>query len=100
MRGCEPSRRKYSVLIAWSVTIKTFAAMTMKIRRIIIVGGGIGGLTAGLALQRRGFKITVYERAVEFREFGAGLIVTANARRALRDLGSMPGSRPPRVACL
>ena len=87
VRGCEPSRRKYSVLIAWSVTVKTFAAMTMKIRRIIIVGGGIGGLAAGLALQRRGFKITVYERAVEFREFGAGLIVTANARRALRDLG-------------
>ena len=59
VRGCEPSRRKYSVLIAWSVTIKTFAAMTMEIRRIIIVGRGIGGLTAGLALQRRGFKITV-----------------------------------------
>ena len=69
------------------MTAKTFAAMTMEIRRIIIVGGGIGGLAAGLALQRRGFKITVYERAAEFREFGAGLIVTANARRALRDLG-------------
>jgi salicylate hydroxylase len=58
--------------------------MTLEIRRIIIVGGG---LAAGLAVQRRGFKITVYERAAEFREFGAGLIVTANARRALRDLG-------------
>lgn len=66
----------------------------------ILVGGGIGGLAAGLALQRRGFKITVYERAAEFGEFGAGLIVTANARRALRDLGVVPNSRPPRVACL
>ncbi|MGI9476706.1 MAG: FAD-dependent monooxygenase [Hyphomicrobiaceae bacterium] len=56
-------------------------------QRIIIVGGGIGGLTAGLALQRRGFKVVVYERTPEFREIGAGLIVTANARRALRDLG-------------
>ena len=54
----------------------------MNIRRIIIVGGGIGGLAAGLALQRRGFQIAVYERAAEFREIGAGLIVTANARRA------------------
>ena len=40
-----------------------------------------------MALQRRGFKVAVYERSPEFREIGAGLIVTANARRALRDLG-------------
>ena len=59
---------------------------SMDHQRIIIVGGGIGGLTAGLALQRRGFKVAVYERTPEFREIGAGLIVTANARRALRDL--------------
>ena len=56
-------------------------------QRIIIIGGGIGGLAAGLALLRRGFKTTVYERADAFREIGAGLIVTANARRALADLG-------------
>ena len=54
------------------------AATTRNIRRIIIVGGGIGGLAAGLALQRRGFRIVVYERAPEFREIGAGLIVTAS----------------------
>lgn len=56
-------------------------------QRIIVVGGGIGGLAAALALQRRGFDVVVYERAPAFREIGAGLIVTANARRALRDLG-------------
>lgn len=55
--------------------------------RIIVVGAGIGGLAAALGLQRRGFKVTVYERAPEIREVGAGLIVTANARRALDDLG-------------
>jgi salicylate hydroxylase len=59
----------------------------MNTRRIIIVGAGIGGLAAGLALQRRGFKVAVYERAAEIREIGAGLIVAPNARRALRDLG-------------
>lgn len=59
----------------------------MKNTRIVIVGAGIGGLTAGLALQRRGFKVEIYERAAEIREIGAGLIVTANARKALRDLG-------------
>ncbi|MFL5285135.1 MAG: FAD-dependent monooxygenase [Rhodopila sp.] len=59
----------------------------MPINRILIVGAGIGGLAAGLALQRRGFNVVIYERAAEIREIGAGIIVTANARRALRDLG-------------
>lgn len=59
----------------------------MNLKRIIIVGAGIGGLAAALALQRRGFRVVVYERAQEIREIGAGLIVTSNARRALRDLG-------------
>ena len=81
------------------------AATTRNIRRIIIVGGGIGGLAAGLALQRRGFRIVVYERAPEFREIGAGLIVTANARRALRDLGvddalaALSSCVPVRMTC-
>ena len=59
----------------------------MNLQRIIIIGGGIGGLAAGLALQQRDFKVVVYERSPEFREIGAGLIVTSNARRALRNLG-------------
>jgi salicylate hydroxylase len=59
----------------------------MAIGRILIIGAGIGGLSAGLALQRRGFNVVIYERAPEVKEIGAGLIVTANARRALDDLG-------------
>jgi salicylate hydroxylase len=59
----------------------------MTINRILIIGAGIGGLSAGLALQRRGFNVVAYERAAEIKEIGAGLIVTANARRALKDLG-------------
>lgn len=58
----------------------------MRARKIIVIGAGIGGLAAALALQRRGFEVAVYERAQEIREIGAGLLVTANARRALRDL--------------
>jgi salicylate hydroxylase len=54
--------------------------------RINIIGAGIGGLTAALALQRRGFRPRVYERAAMVREIGAGVIIWANARRALRDL--------------
>lgn len=77
----------------------------MNLQRIIIIGGGIGGLAAGLALQRRGFNVAVYERTPEFREIGAGLIVTANARRALRDLGvdaeleALSSSVPVRNTC-
>lgn len=59
----------------------------MTLNQIIIIGAGIGGLAAALGLQRRGFKVRVFERAPEIKEIGAGLIVTANARRALSDLG-------------
>ena len=59
----------------------------MKSLRIAVIGAGIGGLTAALALQRRGFRPAVYERAPVAREVGAGVIVWPNARRALRDLG-------------
>jgi salicylate hydroxylase len=61
--------------------------MAANVDRIIIIGAGIGGLAAGLALQRRGFKVAIYERAAEVRELGAGVIISPNARRALRDLG-------------
>lgn len=62
--------------------------MTGKIEaKVMIIGAGIGGLAAALALQRRGFSVTVYEKAKQIRELGAGVIITANARHALHDLG-------------
>jgi 2-polyprenyl-6-methoxyphenol hydroxylase-like FAD-dependent oxidoreductase len=54
---------------------------------VIVIGAGIGGLTAALSLQRYGFKVSVYEQASELREFGAGLPVTPNAVHALEFLG-------------
>ena len=48
--------------------------------RILIIGAGIGGLTAALALQQRGFKPMVYERSSMAREVGAGVILWQNAR--------------------
>jgi len=54
---------------------------------IIVIGAGIGGLTAALSLQRQGFRVSVYERASELSEFGAGLLVTPNAMHALDFLG-------------
>ncbi|SCL46508.1 FAD-dependent monooxygenase [Micromonospora chersina] len=53
----------------------------------IVVGAGIGGLAAALALHRRRWRVTVLERAAEPRELGAGLTLMANALRGLDALG-------------
>jgi len=54
---------------------------------IAIVGGGIGGLAAALALTRRGIDVAVYEQAPELRELGAGVQISANGTRVLHGLG-------------
>ena len=59
----------------------------MTVERVVVVGGGIGGLSLALGLQRRGIAVTVYERASELREIGAGIIMQPNGRNGLVDLG-------------
>ena len=54
---------------------------------VIIVGGGIGGLSAAIALRRAGFEAQVFERAPEPREVGAGISIWPNASRVLRRWG-------------
>lgn len=55
--------------------------------RVLICGAGVGGLSAGIALQRVGFDVVVFERAHELRTTGAGLNLWPNAGRALYALG-------------
>ena len=55
--------------------------------RVLVAGGGIGGLTAALALLRMGCDVEVCEQAAELREVGAGLQLAANGTRALYALG-------------
>lgn len=54
---------------------------------ILIIGAGIGGLVAALALQQAGFAVRVFERAYEIREVGAGLTLWPNAVKVLQRLG-------------
>lgn len=52
-------------------------------RQVLIAGGGIGGLAAGLALARDGHAVRLYERAPEFAEVGAGIQLGPNVMRVL-----------------
>lgn len=55
--------------------------------RVLIAGGGIGGLAAALALLRKGIEVEVYEQAAELKEVGAGLQLSPNGTRTLYLLG-------------
>ena len=55
--------------------------------RILIVGGGIAGLSAARALYRQGFRPQLIERAAEWPEAGTGIYMPANGLRALKALG-------------
>jgi len=55
--------------------------------KVLIAGGGIGGITAMLALRQRGIEVQLFEQAAAFRQVGAGLQVSSNAARILLKLG-------------
>lgn len=59
----------------------------MSSAEVQIIGAGIGGLTLANALQSKGVKSTVYERASEISAVGAGIILPPNAMEIFRALG-------------
>src|ERR1700751_3485866 len=66
----------------------------------VVVGGGIGGVAAALALSRAGIGVRVYEQAAELTEVGAGVSLAPNGLRMLERLGAggggpRVGARPP-----
>jgi salicylate hydroxylase len=56
-------------------------------KQIAILGAGIGGLTAALALLKRGLDVGVHEQAPELKEAGAGIQISSNGTRVLYALG-------------
>jgi salicylate hydroxylase len=55
--------------------------------KVVVIGGGIGGLAAALALLRRGIDVDVYEQSTELKEVGAGIHISSNGTRVLDALG-------------
>jgi len=58
--------------------------------RVLVAGGGIGGLVAGLCLRRAGIAATIFESAQEFRPLGVGINLLPHAVRVLSELGLQP----------
>ena len=57
------------------------------IRKVLILGGGIGGLSLGIALRRAGIEAEIVELQKEFNVYGVGIIQLGNAIRALDAIG-------------
>jgi len=58
-----------------------------KDRKIAIIGGGIGGLTAAVAFAQQGARVTLFEQADALADVGAGIQITPNGGRVLNALG-------------
>jgi salicylate hydroxylase len=66
--------------------------------RVLIAGAGIGGLTAALALARRGIGVALFDQAEKLEEAGAGLQLSPNAAQVLIGLGLADRLEPATVA--
>src|SRR5690606_25576168 len=66
---------------------------TMSIPDVVIVGGGIGGLSTAFALSRLGLRVRVLERSKEFGEVGAGIQLAPNCTRILDDYGLLDAAK-------
>jgi salicylate hydroxylase len=58
-------------------------------RKAIIVGGGIGGLTAAICLRQIGWDVQVFEMAPSISEIGAGIQISPNGVKILQEIGVM-----------
>src|SRR5690349_25064021 len=62
----------------------------MRARKVIVAGGGIGGLVLALSLHEAGIEVDVYEAVERIRPLGVGINVLPHAVRELSELGLLP----------
>jgi FAD-dependent urate hydroxylase len=55
--------------------------------KVLVIGSGIGGLTAGIALQQAGHRVEIFDRVKELRPAGAGISLWSNGVKVLNKLG-------------
>jgi len=55
--------------------------------KVIIIGSGMGGLTAGIAMKQAGYRVEIYDRVRELRPAGAGISLWSNGVKVLNRLG-------------
>jgi 2-polyprenyl-6-methoxyphenol hydroxylase-like FAD-dependent oxidoreductase len=65
--------------------------MAKKLEKVLIVGGGIGGMAAAIALARSGTRVDLIDLDPEWRVYGAGITITGPTLRAYRRLGLIDG---------
>ncbi|WP_033330370.1 FAD-dependent monooxygenase [Actinomadura welshii] len=63
--------------------------------RVVVVGAGLGGVSAAVGLCRAGHEVLLYERGAELREAGTGVVIMPNGVRALDELGLGDAVRRP-----
>ena len=86
--GRPPSVRLTSPTICWWISAQHENEPSMpRTPKVAIVGAGIGGLTAAVAMHRRGIEVGVYEQSPQIAEIGAGVSLSPNAIKAFRALG-------------
>jgi 2-polyprenyl-6-methoxyphenol hydroxylase-like FAD-dependent oxidoreductase len=74
----------------WSkkvVSIGGIIQASCGMRKAIVCGGGVAGLSAAIGLARNGWCVDVYERSNAVREIGAGIFIKGNALRVLKSFG-------------
>jgi FAD-dependent urate hydroxylase len=69
------------------VSVRQGSIYLMDNLKVVIIGAGIGGLTAGIAFSQAGFKVEIYDKARELRPTGAGISLWSNGVKVLNRLG-------------
>jgi 2-polyprenyl-6-methoxyphenol hydroxylase-like FAD-dependent oxidoreductase len=70
-----------------------YSRMSAAVKKVLIVGGGIAGMSAALAFRKRGVQVTLVDADPHWRVYGAGISITGMSLRAFDDLGVLPAIR-------